>query len=106
MRVEASIPMFLVTGHAVGILVQTSDIFRISITDVIISSWSLGQYHATNTEINNLRFSSFSENIILPRLLIIVDVNFSKSPMRRLILLEVAHFGVDFGKQLKYLMVM
>jgi hypothetical protein len=104
-RVEASISVFLVTGHAIGILVQTSDIFSIGITDIIISSWSLGQDHAANTGKINWVLADLIKNIILPQLLIVVDVNLSESPMRSLILLEVANFGVDLSKQLKYLLL-
>ena len=48
MRVEATIPLFLVAGHAIGVLVKTSDILGVGIADVIVRSRSLGQDHAAD----------------------------------------------------------
>ena len=41
-KVVVEIAFVLVAGHAIGILVKTSDIFGVGIADVIVRSRSLG----------------------------------------------------------------
>jgi hypothetical protein len=60
--IEASIPFVLVAGHAIGALVQTRNIFGIAITNIIISSRSLGQNHAANSK--RLRSGRVSPNCL------------------------------------------
>ncbi len=41
-KVVVEIALLLVAGHAIGVLVKTSDIFDVGIADVIVRSRSLG----------------------------------------------------------------
>jgi hypothetical protein len=46
--VVVEVALFLVAGHAIGVLVKTSDILGVGIADVIVRSRSLGQDHAAD----------------------------------------------------------
>jgi hypothetical protein len=41
-EVVVEIALLLVAGHSIGVLVKTSDIFCVGITDIIVRSRSLG----------------------------------------------------------------
>jgi hypothetical protein len=47
-EVVVEVALFLVAGHAIGVLVKTSDILGVGIADVIVRSRSLGQDHAAD----------------------------------------------------------
>lgn len=48
-RVEASVSLLLVTGHSLGVLVQTSDVLHIGIGLIVVSSGAFGQDLTSNT---------------------------------------------------------